>query len=34
LALRLKLSQGSVNAEQVKKIAAALDAAAKQIEEL
>ena len=34
MALRLKLSQGTVSAEQVKKIAAALDAAAKQIEEL
>lgn len=34
LALRLKLTQGTVSAEQVKQIAAALDAAAKQIEEL
>lgn len=34
LALRLKLTQGTVTAGQVTKIAAALDAAAKQIEEL
>lgn len=34
MALRLKLTQGTVSAEQVTKIAAALDAAAKQIEEL